>query len=1337
MARFTTHLEPSTVTKSTFRIRKCTSGSTEPCATVEDVPLGPGFPYLQPASSEQDLVQLQPAASFEPATTYLVEILTGVKGFGETGAYMEETTSCGQGVAYCFRFRTRATTEPCAVGAVSVSPHPYTLNDTGASAPYLASPLSADDLCVVLQCDAYPWDWLHGDDDQDGRAIFQTPLIVEPKTGAPGCRQTGIAVLETGNVPVNMNAIVQPDGVKGTGHLYVKFVPPRVLDYGPDCQTACINAAIWARFNVEIDPESVAGNVVVRPCANENCILSELGSALPIPEARITVTTPPKSTDIRSLFLRVDPVTATNDLLLVPGKYYRVLLKGGTDTGIRGMNGVPMTGLNDPEGFFWTFRTKLGTDAFCVADAVDVAPMRKIETVVGARQMFTASPYGSPDECSAAGQLLIQTTSASWQTSDANIATYFLDGLLDTGGGLPPRCNAMCLWMGAQAEYGKVAVCGNGTIETTDATYCSGGVTPYGDACAVLPAGARAGEQCDPGIAADVGLCDATSCLWKPIGQIPTGTCGNGTIEKGEACDFGRFCLGASPTSTTPDMTPCLLDGEKAVCEANGGLCAPVQYRGCSPFCRHTGSSSAGSTCGNGDIADGEDCDDGNLTSGDGCSGQCLHEGSTPTVASVCGNAILEPGEACEKSSVSDPTFPPGCLPKTCLHTGTGLCDNDPSTPNVDCCGNAAIDAGEDCDDGNKASGDGCGVTCLLEGSSPAYAIPSFCGDGGPLGTGEQCESAQGGDGRVDAAQLARIVGDAEPDESGLMTAQLSATLEGKTGEATYGLQCGFDAEASCPVGYGLTDKGCCSPRPSLDSSYPSGSGVCRNVQMRATFNVPMDRASILPNVRIAKLAADTCPEGTTQIAEDFSPAPTGFNGWIRRVWLRVLAWWKGDPAIAAVWCTGSVTGRWTPRTATGTQDFVFFLDSLLEPQTDYRVKFFGDPDLTDNDAIANRLGIRSARGVVAPYDTSAQNGPLTFSFRTGDQACAINTIQVTDTSEEHPLLFVKLGEQHPFTATAMSIQNGVAVPIVPVAEYSWAWSPWVTSDGEVVEVVDPQKDSPTAVVEAKNRNGNAFVVATLDIVTDEVFEPSTADRVVQGTAPVTVMLCENPWPNLFDVPLAPFRDKQPTGDGTDSTLTGSIFEDGPYFNFSTLYCRDDGATGTDDDLPKLQINFVPQTTTDQAEGILRQYLFTYGDEVPELKKDGIGIRIASNPLHLSPEDWYAMRGFGGAPKTVEIDGYRALKDGTTTYISAANTDGPGKRIYSNIYLISHNPDASPVTVGIYEQMVANLAFNINIAQGVANVCLVGNAPDDYAALPYLPEGSNRPVACSADFDCL
>jgi hypothetical protein len=363
------------------------------------------------------------------------------------------------------------------LGSVSLSPHPYELNEAGGTVDYLAAPIAANDACIVLQCDAYNWDWKHGDGNADGRAVFATPLKPGSAPNTISCRQTGVAVSETGDVPVHMQAIALPDAVKGVADLYVKFVPPKVMEHFPACDEACINALIWAKFNVAIDPGTVAGNVEIRPCANENCVISELGAPLAISADHITVTPVPKSTETGKRFLRIEAVTSgalpgTKNPLLVPGKYYRVLLRGGGDTGIKGMNGVAMSGLNDPDGFVWTFRTKLGEEALCKVASVDLAPLEKYEQHVGARQLFVATPFTKPDVCSSQGQTLIQTQAISWATSDKKVADYVEGNLIDTGGPLPAQCSPICLAMGSQGQFGKVAVCGNGLIETTDASYC-------------------------------------------------------------------------------------------------------------------------------------------------------------------------------------------------------------------------------------------------------------------------------------------------------------------------------------------------------------------------------------------------------------------------------------------------------------------------------------------------------------------------------------------------------------------------------------------------------------------------------------------------------------------------------------------------------------------------------------------------------------------------------------------------------------------------------------------------------------------------------------------------
>ncbi len=98
--------------------------------------------------------------------------------------------------------------------------------------------------------------------------------------------------------------------------------------------------------------------------------------------------------------------------------------------------------------------------------------------------------------------------------------------------------------------------------------------------------------------------------------------------------------------------------------------------------------------CGNSVLDPLEQCDDGNLVGGDGCEADCT-TASSPS----CGDGIVNlPGETCD---------PPG---STAGGNG-GLCRGDCTV-----CGDAAVNGGEACDDGNGIDGDGCESDCQLTG---------------------------------------------------------------------------------------------------------------------------------------------------------------------------------------------------------------------------------------------------------------------------------------------------------------------------------------------------------------------------------------------------------------------------------------------------------------------------------------------------------------------------------------------------------------------------------------------------------------------------------------------
>jgi cysteine-rich repeat protein len=101
--------------------------------------------------------------------------------------------------------------------------------------------------------------------------------------------------------------------------------------------------------------------------------------------------------------------------------------------------------------------------------------------------------------------------------------------------------------------------------------------------------------------------------------------------------------------------------------------------------------------CGDGNIDAGEQCDDGNTANGDGCDSTC----QTETCTDTCLDLGYTCGDVCGVScGVCNSGFK--CEVNTCV---------------VDLCGNGIFEpsAGEQCDDGNTNSGDGCSSSCQIE----------------------------------------------------------------------------------------------------------------------------------------------------------------------------------------------------------------------------------------------------------------------------------------------------------------------------------------------------------------------------------------------------------------------------------------------------------------------------------------------------------------------------------------------------------------------------------------------------------------------------------------------
>jgi cysteine-rich repeat protein len=133
---------------------------------------------------------------------------------------------------------------------------------------------------------------------------------------------------------------------------------------------------------------------------------------------------------------------------------------------------------------------------------------------------------------------------------------------------------------------------------------------------------------------------------------------------------------------------------------------------------------------------------------GDGNGVVLCDIGAFEALLTWCGNGELQPGEECDDgNAVSGDGCDRGCRAEVCGNGGVQSgeeCDDGNLAGGDGCdpvclreiCGNGVLQGGEECDDGNLEPGDGCDTRCRREP----------CGDGA-VGAGEQCDDGNLADG--------------------------------------------------------------------------------------------------------------------------------------------------------------------------------------------------------------------------------------------------------------------------------------------------------------------------------------------------------------------------------------------------------------------------------------------------------------------------------------------------------------------------------------------------------------------------------------------------------------
>ncbi len=1308
-----------------------------------------------------------PNQAFAAGGQYRVTILGGNSGAhahaDAGGAPMLED--------YSWQFAIGPQDQLCEVGSVLVSPFEFTAVEQNELVSYGALLVAKGKQCIVINPNESNIAW---------STNFFGAQVKEPSVGM-GLDAVDVEALEeTPGNPAKVKAEVtnSPAQPSGTGELTIDFNDPTVEAFFPSCSTACINVKPWFRFKSDVLVSSLSGSILLRECKTALCAPEELTVANQFNGFGWNPSDKPGVVE------KSTPISINLKNNLKPNTWYRVILDGEQ---ILSASKVPLkdSGVNFgseqnlyyPNDFSWKFKTK-ASDVTCGIDKVSVSPKTELKKAIGQRQAYLATAYGAPDDCDASGQAL-QDAGYTWQTwtatdtpdeftaaeggSSQDVAFLFENGAIKTASSVPLACTPACLNAGTLVKQSD-AICGDGVVNGP---------------------GKVKSEECDGGQG-----CSA-ACLWQGTAVCEdaagVGCCGNKKVEPGEQCDDGNTVGGD----------------------------------GCSASCLNNGSGSVGATCGDGVVdfalqTGGEDCDDGNTVSGDGCSSQCLFEGSVPKGDfAICGNGgAPEKGEDCDDgNSVSGD----GCSAQ-CLHEGTAQCayvcsDNQQSCKtNADCgagatcgpaktpcCGNGQKEAGEDCDDLNNLSGDGCSKQCLFEGSSLSYGTPSFCGNGGALETGEECEVSAGQTLAIGGFAAAEISLNAPKEvglDGGTAYSTITASVEGvKSDPAMLGIDCSCNSDQSCGASttLGCGTGSCCFQRPKLGAILPAigdgpgGQGYCRNTAVSVEFDQKMDFGSAgvpegaqLANVRLKLMSKDgklisqnpsLCPASYQKIAHAGDASQNLFV----RAWNWIKSLFRSSEAVAAPGdCYVPLT--YTAANTQNGQRFDLNYQDLLEPNAVYHVEIVGDNNPNDSTLI----GVLSENKVGLCLNPAGGTCGAVFShnFKTSSEVCLLEAVTVVDHGKVvkqqyeslSPYFFSKKGETHGFESTAMTYRDGLGTfePIQKTGAYDWTWA-WGSSvaDAKADENIISQKQNWTgyceegskagqncsadgdcpggscsvllaseALFEAVGLNGSEHAVATATISKDTFNNPTTQGTQTSGTAEVTALVCEKPWPPLNSALGFPYIEK------TDPTKPS---------NFGFYYCMDKGVLGdTSDDLPELappvdvtsvgtakkkfcSITNKPcsanadcsagEQCIDVDGGLFQELLFKV-----QGTPDAIGVRVIQNPNYLSPETWFTLQGFMGAYQKMEMDGYQAIKSGNTAYVAAANEHGA--KLYSNIYVVSYNPTAGAQAKEIFDQILTNWRFNAN-TDVITNVglCKIGNA--------YKQDVAGEFIGCAWNGDCV
>ncbi|KKR97959.1 MAG: hypothetical protein UU49_C0021G0022 [Candidatus Magasanikbacteria bacterium GW2011_GWC2_41_17] len=334
----------------------------------------------------------------------------------------------GKKAAYCFKFKTIDSSELCKLGKAIVSPDPFIakkFNEVYKDL-YNVTAISAENKCWSINASAYDWRWNAGDapsDDSDPSIYAKVSNDQEAAAGVLKGKPKQSLITKNKETPVVgekvwAKTVSSNNEVEDSAVLHISPNKPKIIDWWPKCETACPNAAIGALFDMDMDAASFDKKVKLRECGN-----GEIFNAAKCVGGQWQMLSAETTNKNSQEFIFKFAANA----FLSPGYWYEVSFNNG----IKSIGGSE---LDESSKHPWGFKVK-NDPSNCALDHVNIFPASSIVYWIGDYADYLALPFGSPDECSATGQMLVSNTyNWAWSAVDTKVAKISQDAFDPTHG---------------------------------------------------------------------------------------------------------------------------------------------------------------------------------------------------------------------------------------------------------------------------------------------------------------------------------------------------------------------------------------------------------------------------------------------------------------------------------------------------------------------------------------------------------------------------------------------------------------------------------------------------------------------------------------------------------------------------------------------------------------------------------------------------------------------------------------------------------------------------------------------------------------------------------------